>query len=117
VFDLPPHRESFFSRRSDEDRRRWLASERAKAAALAKFRFEPARLVEPASGTALALFAWLRDNLFMAITPKDTWYVSFELPSDPASFASERERNLVNFDGLIASLNRRQFQQLHFSSV
>ena len=79
MLNLPPHRESFFSRRPDEYRRRRLASERAKAAALAKFRPEPARLVEPASGTALALFVWLRDNLFMAITPKDTWYVSFEL--------------------------------------
>jgi hypothetical protein len=33
VLDLPPHRESFFSRRPDEDRRRRLASERVKAAA------------------------------------------------------------------------------------
>ncbi len=33
VFDLPSYRESFFSRRSDEDRRRGLVGQRAKAAA------------------------------------------------------------------------------------
>ena len=122
MLDLPPHRESFFSRRPDEDRRRRLASERVKAVAHVLVTIDPHLVPKeqstiakrgrkrPKSTATLARsgfvlrsprpvsrkreFSWIRLETFGNVRPK-----KFEHRS-PETFGDEKSPHLAGLSQL-----------------